>query len=208
MKNESILVGVMCFVFGCLVGVMIPQIFKSGQKPSGTGQYKSENRTQGQNADVPDPKLVKRQLEHVLKEYENLLKDDPKNSNALITVANVYFELNRYKEAIEAYKKTLEIKPENADARVDMAICYRRMGDFDTAIKEISKAIEYNPKHAMSHYNMAVILRYDKNDLEGAKKAWETYLEIEPNSSQKDFVKERLVEIQNILRNQPESAGK
>jgi len=198
MKRETLLVGITSFVFGCLVGLVVPKLFTADKVPvKPNNGYTSQGKVKTDGS--TDPKVMKQQFEHVLKEYEKIVEKDPKNTGALVTIGNVNFELGKYEKAIDAYQKALDIKPEEGDVWVDMAICYRRLGKTDKAIEKMDKAIEYRPNHSMAHYNKAIILTYDTKNLAEAKKEWEIYLKLEPNSQQKDFVRERLLEIKNKM---------
>ncbi len=197
MKKETLFVAIASFVFGCLVGLIIPKLFSSTNV---SAPHQHDHPASATSENVTDPKAVRKQYEHVLKEYEKIAQNDPKNFEALVTIGNVNFELNNYSAAIEAYQKALEINPENSNARVDMAICYRRLGKLDEAIEGLNRTIELDPKHIMAHYNKAIIMRYDKNDLDESKKEWEAFLKLAPNHSQASFAKDQILEIQNLIK--------
>jgi tetratricopeptide (TPR) repeat protein len=57
---------------------------------------------------------------------------------------------------------------------------YRRSGNPQEAIKSFDKAAEVDPKHEISRMNKGIVLLHDMNDMEGAIKAWEELLEINP----------------------------
>ena len=113
---------------------------------------------------------------------KSLLKDEPKNVNALVRLGNLYMDAKRFPEAIDAYSKALEVDPSNVDVRVDMGTCYRSSGRSDRAVEEYRKALEYNPRHLNAHMNLAVVLAYDFGKREEAIKEFEAALEIDPSS--------------------------
>jgi len=82
--------------------------------------------------------------------------------------------------AIRAYQKALEINPNDANVWTDLGIMYRRSGNPQEAIASFDKAIAVDPKHEPSRLNKGIVLLHDLKDFEGAIKAWEELLEVNP----------------------------
>jgi tetratricopeptide (TPR) repeat protein len=61
-----------------------------------------------------------------------------------------------------------------------MGVMYRRNGNPQEAIKAFDKAIEADPKHEVSRMNKGIVLLHDLKDTDGAIKAWEGLLEVNP----------------------------
>lgn len=57
---------------------------------------------------------------------------------------------------------------------------YRRSGQPRKAIEKFEAATAANPQHEMSRLNKGIVLMHDIGDREGAIKAWEDLLEINP----------------------------
>jgi len=111
---------------------------------------------------------------------EQETKVNPQNAEAWIQLGNEYFDSDQYEKAIQAYTKSLELKPNNANVWTDMAIMYRRSGKPEEAIKGFDKAIEVDPKHEIARLNKGIVLLHDLKDTDGAIKAWEELIEINP----------------------------
>jgi cytochrome c-type biogenesis protein CcmH/NrfG len=105
---------------------------------------------------------------------------NPGNLEAWIELGNSYFDTNQYEKSIGAYREALEINPDNANVWTDMGVMYRRNGNPQEAINAFDKAIEADPKHEVSRMNKGIVLLHDLQDVEGALKAWEGLLEINP----------------------------
>ena len=86
----------------------------------------------------------------------------------------------RIAPSIQAYPKSLEIDPNNANVWTDMGVMYRRSGDPQEAIKSFNKAMEVDPKHEISRMNKGIVLLHDLNDMDGAIRAWEELLKVNP----------------------------
>jgi len=129
---------------------------------------------------------------------KEIVKKDPKNLPAWVELGNLYFDTDQPKEAIEAYGQYLAIKPNNADVRTDMGIMYRKLGQFDKAIQEFKKAAQSDPKHVNSRYNIGLVLLHDKQDIQGAVKAWEEYLKVDPNSEKAQRIRAQIEKMRSM----------
>ncbi len=131
--------------------------------------------------------------------YREILRKDPNNLQAIINIANLYFDTRQDLQAIEHYKRALAIDPSNVNVRTDLAVCYRRTGNPDKAVEELKKAISTNPRHAQSRYNLGVILIHDKRDLSGGIKAWEGLLENVPDYPYRDNLKAEIARMRAMV---------
>ena len=107
---------------------------------------------------------------------------NPSNVDAWTQLGHVYFDTNNPSKAIRAYEKSLELRPNDPNVMTDLGVMYRRSGQPDKALEVFNKVISINPSHEQSHFNKGIVLRYDMNDREGAIKAWEELLKLNPNA--------------------------
>lgn len=106
--------------------------------------------------------------------------NNPENTAAWIQLGHVYFDTSKYHKAINAYEKALELNPRNADVLTDLGIMYRRSGQPHKAIENFDKAVAVDPKHETTRFNKGIVLMHDLKDQNGAIRAWEELLEINP----------------------------
>ena len=59
---------------------------------------------------------------------------------------------------------------------------YRRNGDPAKAVQCFDRALAINDRHEVALFNKGIVLMHDINDTEGALKAWERLVEINPNA--------------------------
>ncbi|MGB7630501.1 MAG: tetratricopeptide repeat protein, partial [Candidatus Deferrimicrobium sp.] len=133
-----------------------------------------------------------------IENYKEILRKDPDNLQALISLGNLYFDTKRDLLAIKNYGKALAMDPTNTNVRTDMAVCYRRSGNPGQAVEELKKAVSTNPRHAQSRYNLGVILIQDMHDLEGGIKAWEALLENVPDYPYRDNLKAEVARMRSM----------
>jgi tetratricopeptide (TPR) repeat protein len=115
------------------------------------------------------PSGLSQNAQTIVKEIESLqeaLKTEPKNSTALLRLANLYYDTRAFASAIMMYDRYLEINPANPDARVDLGTAYFEMALRDsmnreqylTAAKEqMVRALSVNPRHQLAHYNLGMV---------------------------------------------------
>ena len=106
--------------------------------------------------------------------------NNPQNTKAWIQLGHVYFDTGKYDKAINAYEKALKLNPSNADVLTDLGIMYRRSGQFRKAIEKFDKAVAVDPNHQNARLNKGIVLMHDLSDSDGAIRAWEDLLEINP----------------------------
>ena len=114
------------------------------------------------------------------KALEAEVLNNPENTEAWIQLGHVYFDTDKYAQAIAAYEKSLELNSSNADVLTDLGIMYRRSGQPRNAIEKFDRAVAVDPKHETARFNKGIVLMHDWGDRDGAIRAWEDLLEINP----------------------------
>jgi len=107
---------------------------------------------------------------------------DPNNKDSWIRLGNLYFDTDNYTSAIGAYEKSLSIDANNANVQTDLGVMYRRNGQPKKAVEAFNRAIKIDPKHEVSRFNKGIVLLHDLNDREGALRAWEELLSVNPTA--------------------------
>jgi cytochrome c-type biogenesis protein CcmH/NrfG len=107
-------------------------------------------------------------------------ENDPQNADAWTRLGNAYFDAGQYQKAIDAYEKSIAIEPDNANVLTDLGVMYRRNKQPEKAVEMFSRAMAADPRHEVSRMNKGIVLLYDLDDEEGAIRAWESLLEINP----------------------------
>jgi cytochrome c-type biogenesis protein CcmH/NrfG len=192
MKKETVILYVIIalvvgFVGGATVGIL--WVTKSTEKTAAV--QKPQTAPPGVPAMAP-PARDPMELASQIQTLKEIIKKDPKNLPAWVELGNLYFDSDRPQEAIEAYRQYLAVKPDNPDVRTDMGIMYRKLGQFDKALEAFRKSAQSDSKHVNSRYNIGIVLLHDKQDINGAIKAWEEYLRLDPNSERAQRIKSQI----------------
>jgi tetratricopeptide (TPR) repeat protein len=136
-------------------------------------------------------------LEQEAAALKSELEQDSANVDLIIQLANQYFDLNKFNEAIEYYEKALALQPNNPLVLADCGVMYYKIGDSDKALAYLDKAIDLQPDLAQAYFNKGLILMAAKNDADAAITVWRKYLEIAPESEDARFLAEQIKAIES-----------
>ena len=176
-KETLIIVAFICLGIGFLGGIAF-SIYKTGPtmpvRPPGTPQQMlpPQPRPQG-----PTP-----EQDSLIQDLELKTSMDPKDVASWTRLGNTYFDSNQYGKAISAYEKSLALAPDDPDVWTDLGVMYRRNKQPEKAIESFDKAIAADPRHETSRFNKGIVLMHDLEDRDGAIKAWEGLVRINPNA--------------------------
>ena len=168
-KETFWLATLLALAVGFFGGVMFA-IFKSDNVA-----VPGQRQAQVPQTPAPDPGRL-----NMIAALEKETRDNPANAKAWIELGNSYFDAGQNEKSIQAYRQALDIDPNNANVWTDMGVMYRRSGNPQEALKSFDKAIEVDTKHEVSRMNKGIVLLHDMNDMDGAIKAWEDLLAVNP----------------------------
>jgi len=183
-----VLVGALCLGVGLAIGWYFGKQSAEGIAPAPVPAAEAPTPSSGAQAPSVDPAVFREHEKNLM----SLLNANPKDLNALTQLGNLYYDSNRYGDAVDYYGRALEIDPRNVNVRTDRGTSYWNLGQADAAIAEFQKALDVNSSHAQTLYNMGVVYLHGKNDLNEARKAWEKLLAINPNYPERARLQEQL----------------
>jgi len=115
-----------------------------------------------------------------IKELQAVLKDHPDNAQAWVKLGNAFFDLDRFKDAIDAYEKSLSIEPNHPHVLTDLGVMYRRNEQPEKALDAFSRAVAIQPDFEIAWFNKGVVYMHDLNDIPKAIEAWQALIKINP----------------------------
>ena len=98
------------------------------------------------------------ELSLAMDRYTDVLRNDPKNADALYYVAVVACQEGQYKQGAELARRAIAIGPPQARVHNLLGQAHDRLGEPLEAIKNYDKAIALDPNFAEAHGNRAGIL--------------------------------------------------
>ena len=176
----------------CLgVGLAIGYLFRGSQSPAPPAQPSASAPANAQpsapagamGGHMPSLEQMKQMADKKAAPLLEKLKSDPKNSDLLSQVGNIYKSTHQFKEALGYYNKAVEVDPKNVAIRTELASCLYYNGDVDGAISQLQQALRYDPKDANSLFNLGMIKWQGKQDSKGAVAAWQQLLKSNPQLS-------------------------
>ena len=173
-KQTLMMVTLIAFAIGFFGGVVFT-VYKSGSgQPAQVSAKSMPAPTTPAKPDVSTDTAVQ------IFKLEKITAQNPDDAAAWVQLGNLYFDSSNYEKAIEAYNKSLTLSPNNANVITDLGVMYRRSGQPAEAVKTFDKAIKVDPKHETARFNKGIVLMHDLNDIEGAIKAWEELVTLNP----------------------------
>ena len=131
-------------------------------------------------ADQVPPEIQRMVRDGMARALEAETAKHPDNLQAWIQLGNLYFDNGFYEKAVIAYEKAVELDPRNPDVLTDIGVVYRRTSRPHKAVQFFDRAIAVDPSHETSRFNKGIVLMHDLQDRDGALKAWEALLAINP----------------------------
>jgi tetratricopeptide (TPR) repeat protein len=142
--------------------------------------------------------MADEKLEDASQVFEQVLRIDPDNVDALLKLGYSRFHLDDYGDALRVYDKILDIDVTNSEAWNLKSLVHYEQKQYAKALDSIEKAIESEPTFGMAWYNRACflsLLNQVPESLEALKRA----IEIDVKNARKavkdkDFVNVRIEE--------------
>ena len=130
---------------------------------------------------------------------------NPTDARSRVDFGNLYFDAERYAEAIVWYQQALKINPNDANVSTDLGVSYYYSNDPDRALQQFEASLRADPKHTKTLLNQGIVKAFGKQDLKGAVAAWETLIQMSPASPEAETARKAL---QGLKTAHPELAGK
>jgi Flp pilus assembly protein TadD len=116
-----------------------------------------------QSGGAGDPRMAE------IQRLRAVLDRDPDDREALLTLANLNFDINNWPRAQELYERLLQLEPKNPDVLTDLGIVHRSQGRFEQALQLFRDARAIDAAHWQAMFNEAVVLAFDLRDFAAAE---------------------------------------
>src|SRR3954465_635837 len=188
MKSDAVAFGIAGVLFGLIAGWVIGpnrrRIPPGAPPPQPQAAAPASGTAPSTRAAVLDDTKV-----NALK---NVAEREASNATPRIELANLYFDAERYDEAIKWYGEALKLSPNNVDVSTDLGVCYYYSNQPDKALEQFDRSLKIDPKHAKTLLNLGIVRAFGKQDLEGAMQAWQKVMEVAPGSQEAQAAKRAL----------------
>jgi tetratricopeptide (TPR) repeat protein len=97
--------------------------------------------------------------ENAYRNYQAVLKFEPKNIEALQGAADSLLSLEKYDEAVVFYDKLLEVEPNNVSAWYDKGVALGHLGKYEEEIECYRAVLKIMPDNPKAENNLGVALQ-------------------------------------------------
>jgi len=176
------------------------------KKPFKKKPEEKKEETSLTDADYNRNKLFKKginlmadeKLEDAAQVFEQVLRIDPGNVDALLKLGYARFHLDEHLDALRVYDKILDIDVTNAEAWNLKALVHYEQKNYAKALDSVEKSVESEPTFGMAWYNKACFLSL-LNQIPESIEALKRAIEIDVKNAKravkdKDFVNVRVEE--------------
>ena len=117
---------------------------------------------------------------------------DPEDAEPRVELGNLYFDAERFVEAIVWFEQALGLNPHDVDVSTDLGVSYYYTNQPDRALEQLERTLALDPKHPKTILNIGIVRAFGKQDLDGAEAAWQQIIEIAPDSPEARTAQEAL----------------
>jgi tetratricopeptide (TPR) repeat protein len=166
--------GVAGIFFGLLVGWIIGSQQAPGSAPAPIPQAAAAGAAPAQAA----PALNESRVAELRKTAEQR----PQDAALRVEIANLYFDAERFTDAVQWYEEAVRLDPRDVNASTDLGISYYYTNQADRALAQFQRSLALDPKHSKTLLNVGIVLAFGKQDLDGAAKAFQQVIDVAPGS--------------------------
>ncbi|MGE3959796.1 MAG: tetratricopeptide repeat protein [Vicinamibacterales bacterium] len=187
MRPDAIAVGIAGVVFGLLSGWVIGSqqaIMRGGAAPVVASAPAAAPASGAPAAPVLD--------ENRVKALSSVAEQQPSNPEPRIELGNLYFDSERYADAIKWYGEAFTLNPKDVNVSTDLGVSYYYTNQPDKALQQFDESLKIDPKHTKTLLNQGIVRAFGKQDLAGAEQSWQQVIQLEPNSAEGQAAKRAL----------------
>ena len=190
MKSDSIAFGVAGILFGLIAGWVIGSQ-QALRQPAAAVQAAQAT---GSTAAILDQAKVNA--------FISVAEREPSNAAPRVQLGNLYFDAERYDDAIKWYGDALRLSPNEVEISTDLGVSYYYTNQPDKALEQFDRSLKIDPKHTKTLLNVGIVKAFGKQDLPGAQQAWEQVITLAPQSPEAQAARRALDSLRAAHPNQ------
>jgi tetratricopeptide (TPR) repeat protein len=197
MKSESIVFALAGVAFGLIAGWVIGTQQATPRAPAAAPAQASAAEPAAENAAGTRAALLDEAQVTALK---SVASREPSNARPRAQLGNLYFDAERYAEAIQWYGEAVKLAPGDVNISTDLGVCYYYTNQPDKALEQFEHSLKLDPNHAKTLLNVGIVRAFGKQDLEGAVQAWQQVMKLSPDGPEGQAAKRALDSLQSAHR--------
>jgi tetratricopeptide (TPR) repeat protein len=192
MKSDAIAFGIAGIVFGLIAGWIIGAQQATLRAPAPVVAQ--------QAPDAPASGSQSRAAmldETQVSALKSVAEREPRNASPRAALGNLYFDAERYEDAIKWYTEALKLSPSDIDVSTDLGVSFYYTNRPDEALTQFGVSLRLDPKHAKTLLNMGIVKAFGKQDLQGASEAWQEVIRVAPGTPEAQAARRALDSLQS-----------
>jgi tetratricopeptide (TPR) repeat protein len=195
MIRENILFAIIGILLGFIVGFMLASSMSQRnamqQATAASQTMPADHPPLGsQQQGAQDPQAVRERVTADLEKARN----EPKNFEAQVKAAELYYQIGRYDQAIEFLLKANQLQPADYRTVTLLGVANLDAGNYDTAVKWYQTAMKMKSDDVMVLSGLAYA-SLQKGDAKAAEDAIAKLEKVSPNSEDLPQFKEKLASL-------------
>lgn len=136
--------------------------------------------------------------------FKNLIEQNPQDTDSMLTLANLYMssDVGRYDDAIAYYNMYLAVVPGNVDALMLLGRAQLSKGANEESVKTFTQVTQLDPKNSYGFLQLGLAAK-NAGQNQTAILAWNKWLEMNPNDSNAQAVKDEIARLSTLPAVQP-----
>jgi tetratricopeptide (TPR) repeat protein len=197
MTRDNLLFAIIGVLFGFIVGFLFASTMNQRYGPgapvaSSSGQVPADHPPVGPNAGAPAQGNMQAEVTAQLEKA----KSDPKNFEAQVKAAELYYQIQRYDPAIEFLLKANQLKPDDYQTLVALGLVNLDAGHYDVAEKWYRAALLKKNDDVVTLAGLAAAT-LGKGDAKAAEQAIANLEKADPTSEDLPQFKDKLASLKS-----------
>ena len=192
MRADSIAFALSGILFGVIVGWILGSQQSAGRAPAAATAAAPSAASPAAEGRAPAPPLDEARLKTLIAAAGS----EPTNPAPRVQLGNLYFDAERYTDAVQWYEDALRLQPKDANVSTDLGVAYSYTNAPDKAIAQFERSLAIDPAHTKTMLNMGIVKAFGKQDLAGASAAWQQVIATAPNSPEAQAARKALEGLQ------------
>ncbi len=132
---------------------------------------------------------------------------NPDNLAAVLELANLYYDLGRFQEAVPLYQRYLSADPGQAEVRIDYAYALFASGEQEAGIAELRRVLERFPDHPIALFNLGILLA-QQGKFDEARQFFRELIRLHPTLPLSQRARQALQMVDSVQRWEGITVGK
>jgi tetratricopeptide (TPR) repeat protein len=178
MKSDAVAFGIAGILFGLIAGWIIGSQQGVARPPVAAPPAASASQGAAGSGTGRAAVLDETQVNAL----KAVAEREASNATPRVQLGNLYFDAERYDEAIKWYGDAVKLSPKDVNVSTDLGVSYYYSNQPDKALEQFNHSLALDPSHGKTLLNLGIVKAFGKQDLDGAAQAWQQVIKLAPDS--------------------------